>query len=441
MNKVGIQEAIKADKKIILTTEGTIYPMLLDTLFRFGLYYLHQLNFINDSTLLTGEYIGAIVLMVFISIYNSGRVNRFFKNKLENIVYISSTASLAQVMLSVLFFFVSIYVIWDIGVIIGIESGLLKTIFTIVNVIIYGIALFYYNLSFPSRKISAVHIKNGDNLIPVDDLKAFSDVIKVKINTQEKFEYIETENIDRNDIEIAKAQVDVSNMVNRVDTYVLESIFIGALSFSGFLTIISSDKIQENIDTLKAILPKISIFIRDVLLFDLSRIEKDFDVITSDYSLFALISIESLICSTFFILVLAARIKFSNISEKALYLIDLARIFNGKEEEIELLQVQGIANLEKRTIYLRNRIDEVLGDIKKVTLRIKPIFRYIIIFRNLGLYTFYIVLITSGMYFSKSISLFILLIIFFGYIIKYLFISLSSARVEKMTSKYLKPKI
>ncbi|NJC28263.1 hypothetical protein [Neolewinella antarctica] len=336
---------------------------------------------------------------------------------------------------------VAIPVIWHVSNLVGIESPFWQGIFTFFNWLFYFLILVGYSLTYSSSRLNRVHIKKDDK--PTDEIKqlaTFAGLISPKIKISKESNYVSSPVVDENDIELAKMGIDVKNMIDKVETYVIESIFIGALTFGGFLTIISSDKIQENIESLKSVVPNLIVLVSDIYSLSLEVILSDIVLLTSGYGLFALVAIEALICSSFFILVLGARIKFASISEKATYLLDLAHVFNSKEEEVQLLIYQGVDNLSNRKDYLSNKVDQLLVDVENAKTRLIPLFQYIAIFRNLGIYMFYVTLISSGLYFSISTSVFIFTLLAIGFVLKYVSLIYSSSRVEFIMSRYLKPR-
>ncbi|MEM8964144.1 MAG: hypothetical protein AAGD38_21850, partial [Acidobacteriota bacterium] len=107
----------------------------------------------------------------------------------------------------------------------------------------------------------------------------------------ENTQLAETE-IDQNDLSLTELDVQTASMSRRVDTYTLESALFGALAFSAFLTLITSD--PTTIEEIKALLDIVG-----VMLTGAGPLHENIELLRETERLQALIAIETLFCSLF----------------------------------------------------------------------------------------------------------------------------------------------
>ncbi len=335
--------------------------------------------------------------------------------------------------------------------------------------------------------------------------------------------------IDKNDTQIVKLEGHLKNETSRVDAYILESVLFGALAFSAFLTIISSERfnltkseyiqyleeeayglrddrdrkidlakayqqklessanttkkdslVSEKKDTVKTTAASkktelakkevrdaktdkshfLDSLIRDkrwvtyqveielfwdnlkklfqnTLLFNFKEVNDALGELIKPRNLVMLIMFETLFCSLFFVSVIAARIRYSNIAEEIDNLIRLARTFNDKEEEVYNLSLQVDQNspvkdnLEKRLTALSKAINMRIERAEEFTLQTKPIVFYMTLLRNSGVFTFILILITSSLFFSTTLATIFLVFSVMAYIYESLDGRLRVRRVRK----------
>lgn len=151
-------------------------------------------------------------------------------------------------------------------------------------------------------------------------------------------------------------------------------------------------------------------FFDGILLFNYKKTLNAWSELTDTKNLLILIMFQTLFCSLFFLSVIAARLRYSNIAEEIDNLIRLARTFNDKEEEVYILSLQMEAdspmqqNLERRLNALDKSIQSRIEKAKEFSLQTKPIVFYMSLFRNLGVFTFILVLVTSSLFFSRDLA-------------------------------------
>lgn len=227
-------------------------------------------------------------------------------------------------------------------------------------------------------------------------------------------DFFEGNPIDINDRQILEIEGEIKNLMNRVEAYILESVMFGALAFSGFLTIIAADTDKIDYETMRVFGYHITSFISDFVVFEIKNIEQYKIFSTHPDNLMIMVMFETLICAMSFILVIAARLRFSHLAEKIDMVISLARSYNNKEEEAFNMRLQSAQFaevndvqekiLEQRLFYLTKKINHQVKQAEKLVFEVDPIVQYMGFFRNLGVVTFLIVIITSLFLFSKAVA-------------------------------------
>jgi hypothetical protein len=218
--------------------------------------------------------------------------------------------------------------------------------------------------------------------------------------------------LDANDGMIARMESDLKSINSKVDSYMLESVLLGALAFSGFLTIVGANVISGSDDQFTNIINQFMDSVRLILFTEKAINTGEFAGLFKGTNLLIVIMFESLICSVFFIMVLTLRLKYSDMSLKMDYLIRVINIFNAKEEELIVLKMdeknQDNTRITERTRLLTQKIEAGIADAIHLLSQIKPIVWMMSFYRQVGLSFFYLVLVTSGLYFSWLLSLFII---------------------------------
>jgi hypothetical protein len=139
---------------------------------------------------------------------------------------------------------------------------------------------------------------------------------------------------------------------------------------------------------------------------------------------------ETLFCALFFLSVIASRLRYTKMTEEIDNLVRLARNFNDKEEEVHNLVLQGLgdkevqANLRRRLQSLGIKINQYLERANELLTKARPILVYMSVFRNLGVITFIFILITSSLFFSKTLAFIFLLFSIVAYVYEYVDIKL-----------------
>jgi hypothetical protein len=207
--------------------------------------------------------------------------------------------------------------------------------------------------------------------------------------------------VDENDEMIVNLETTLNASTSRLDAYVLESALFGALSFSGFLQIMASDLIsftdlekfaQGIFDTSQALIHLQS----DVFATGLAGLN-------NKVSLFCLVSVESLVCSIFFLAVIASRLRFSDIADKVRTAINLAHAFNTKEEALyhdsEKSEIR-----QSRLQVLTLRVNRQLSVAAQSLANVKPVMAYMEYFRSAGILVFLIILVSSSLFITSVLG-------------------------------------
>ena len=216
----------------------------------------------------------------------------------------------------------------------------------------------------------------------------------------------EQDPIDRNDIRIIKMEAEIASVSQRVESYTYESALLGALAFSGFLTLIASEK--PILETLSKLLPDTSVAVEGIRLEGFNWLTGYIGSNINESSLIAIVTLETLICSMFFLSVIVSRLRFYGFLKRVDYEIRLARAYNDKEEELYLLKLDMDATKEfpqSRLEALGTKVSDTMDRAAPLLNDVSSIAGYMAVFRNLGILTFILILITSAFLIAKKLAL------------------------------------
>ncbi|MEI9920936.1 MAG: hypothetical protein WDO14_19395 [Bacteroidota bacterium] len=273
-----------------------------------------------------------------------------------------------------------------------ISTLLADTIVQLSLITFVGLALHYFFLAqfFPSGRIN-----ESDFLLQLE---------KKRHNLQYELDR------DENDAAIVSLESRFNSKNSRLEAFVLESALFGALSFSGFLQVMSTDMVSF------ADLEKFA-----QLVFDASKAAVSFDsaayaasvaqLKTKEY-LFCLVSVESLICSVFFLGVIAVRLRFSNIADRVSLSINSAKAFNEKEEFLGDPGKNDNEKLQQRLSAITQRVNTEIRAGNKAMEEFSPVVNFMQYFRNAGILTFLVILITSSVLVTSVLAWLFLLLAF-----------------------------
>jgi hypothetical protein len=231
----------------------------------------------------------------------------------------------------------------------------------------------------------------------------------------------ELEDVDKNDYELARAEVFVNGLAQKIDTLTLESAVLGALAFTCFLTILGIDyKLPADAKVLFAELQELFVLILKFEFKDFNALIKSLPLYTTD-NILVIMAVESLVCSLLYLLVIVSRTSFPNYFQEILVDLQLAQGYNQKEEEYDVLLRQGSENTE-----IKNRKNQLLVLTKKYTDKVstdikilKNIFSYMNVIRNTALFLFVVLIATTACIVSVYLGLIFILMYFLSYIFQY----------------------
>ena len=206
---------------------------------------------------------------------------------------------------------------------------------------------------------------------------------------------------DENDELIVDLRSQLKSVSSRLEAYVLESALFGALAFSGFLQIMAENLVS--FENLTQFAENVNLIIHNLVEFNFSENNKVFPLLGTKSALFSLVSIETLLCSILFLAVIASRLRFSDIADRIEKSLGLAEAYNAKEEFL----IGGELSEEQKLRYtkLNRRIHDQLFVAVKYLDEIEPITRYMRFFRNSGLFTFLIILVSSSLFISGTLAI------------------------------------
>ncbi len=267
-------------------------------------------------------------------------------------------------------------------------------------------------------------VLNDSSLSQQRDAKSEEDVVsrpRMERKPLEKDELSQTPGVeeerDYNDVAIARLEVLAQSLAQRVDTYTLEAALFGALAFSSFVSILFSDY---------PLLRKLGDLLQQIRAFHLPSFSFTFDyfltvgreispLLHSVDALYVAMSMETVVCSMFFLAVLVTRLRFGDLLHASKYAIQVAKIYNDKEEDMYQLSPDGLALTGEQA----NRVHKIQRQIRKMVDRAEvsltdaeDVVAYMKLFRNLGVWLFVLVLITSGFLLTWVLGVFFVTLYF-----------------------------
>ncbi len=274
-----------------------------------------------------------------------------------------------------------------------------------ISLFIYGIWIYFIShFSVPDSEFRPVQALISAASRRKENL---SELLEADLHAS-RINEVDNNPIDTNDTEILEIEGEVRNLMNRVEAYILESVMFGALTFSGFLTIIASDTDRLNYVSMRRFGYNIVEFMLDLIVFEFKRLEEYHIFSTDPEHLLVLIMFQTVLCALFFLMVIAARLKFSKTAEQIDNTVRLARSYNDKEEEVYILKLQSPHNtlLDKRLLVLNRKISQLVLQAADLIKEVKPVISYMSFLRNMGVLFFLFIIITSLLFFNTTVAIF-----------------------------------
>ncbi|WP_432223123.1 hypothetical protein ACRASX_16295 (plasmid) [Flavobacterium sp. TMP13] len=217
---------------------------------------------------------------------------------------------------------------------------------------------------------------------------------------------IEFDTIDLNDTKIAKLESEVKNITYKAEAWLLESVFLGGLAFSGFLTVASANFIGKETEAFQTFLDHILSYLQSCEIDDITSWYNHIATYFYRNDLYILIMLLCLLSSVFFLLILTLRLRLNVLTLNLDHLLRISTIFNAKEEEIfnSSVNLENNPNQVARFGKIQRKIEMALDDAERLLLKIKPVSMMMNLFRTIAIVLFYVVLILSGFYFKPIIA-------------------------------------
>jgi hypothetical protein len=211
---------------------------------------------------------------------------------------------------------------------------------------------------------------------------------------------------DQNDRVLIHLQTELTSRERTVDAYTIESTLIGALTFSAFVTVVSSDK--GSLGGVAHFLDDAHVAVASAVSLQTSTMREALLHATQEDSLLAAIACLSLMCSMFFLAVIVARLRFNTLVGEAECAVQVAASFNAKEDQLHhdiFLEDKRAAKYQERLDVLQADIKEALDIATEESRRLQPVLAYMTLFRHLGVLTFLFLLITSAAWISPLLAI------------------------------------
>jgi hypothetical protein len=374
-NKRIQNEIHRFQNRTVIKIPAKIWPMTLDYLFRWAMLLFFSYQGLDKTGLIYGFNIFFIPIFILLLAYFIGR-----RHKKKNKQLLDSYGDAQQFKIEYQF---------STGQYTALAALLVTSIFIsylmpdrLHVLAIFGLTIYYF---IYVRFFHVGRIKENDLVKQLEEKK---------INTA----FL---NVDENDEYIVWLETKLNSSTSRLEAYVLESALFGALTFSGFLQIMATDLVSfKDLESFASYIFSSS---QALINLDANQLEAGFAGLSSKVSLFCLISLESLICSIFFLAVIASRLRFSDIADKVRTSINLAKAYNAKEEAF-LEEKQADGKTKERLEVLTTKVNEQLHSATLVLEEINPVMEYMEYFRNGGILVFLVILISSSLFITGVLA-------------------------------------
>lgn len=211
--------------------------------------------------------------------------------------------------------------------------------------------------------------------------------------------------IDKNDMDIIEMQAVLLNLKQKIDTYTIESALLGALSLSGYLTIMQTKLVT--IDTITITWHQINNIIHNALILDFHGVSTKIPGIWNVQSIWNFIAFVSVVTSLLYFLLIVSRKKIHDRLIETEKLHNIAKSFNEKEEELNNLLYGNENNkdlnarLEKVSMICNKSIKESQIKFADLNLSVK----YADYIRKIATFSFVLLIFLSFSLISSQMSL------------------------------------
>jgi hypothetical protein len=218
-------------------------------------------------------------------------------------------------------------------------------------------------------------------------------------------------NHNENDEEIIELDVSLRSANEKMEAYVLEAALFGALAFSGFLQLISSSNVS--IESLSSFSSNFYGLFEGLVNFSTEATLQSINQLLSKVGILSLMAFLTLFCSVFFLAVIASRLRFNDLSDTIDKSLQLSKIYNDKEEN--LISLNG-GKTNESTNFITNLIRKHLIQGNLTLEQTVPIMEFMRFFRTLGIFTFFIIVVSGGLFVSVQLSLVLAFIMFISFL-------------------------
>lgn len=378
------------EKKDVHTFKFSYSFLILDYILRWLVLALLQFAYISETFFWICQF---FIIPFFVSMLTVIRVERMkTKYKSPDFDKKSPQASASANILTLLVFLSGLYISYTL--LRGIQIW--KVILILILIfLLYGAYMIFF-------------------LIESYQTTSIEERRKRKEEFERKVAEEDQEAVDANDIRIVAMEAEISSVSQRVESYTLESALFGALAFSGFLTLIASDKpVVENV---KGLLTVLLNGIDRLVHFHFDGIGESLVLSVNENNIIGAITLFSLISSMFFLSVIVSRLRFYEALRQVDYAVKKARAFNDKEEAVYNLKLEHEKNQElrdsvsKRLNHLTGVVTKTINDTQSALDDLRAITSYVRLSRNLGIFAFLVILVLGALLFSARLALTFVLI-------------------------------
>lgn len=281
-----------------------------------------------------------------------------------------------------------------------------------------------YRISKGALSVSVQNVKTVINenreqkVIYKNAISSFPNLFTSGINVEP--DAIEFDAVDLNDTKIVKLESELKNITYKAEAWLLESVFLGGLAFSGFLSVASANFLGKETTTFQVFIEHIIAYKNSCVLGDLTSFYSHISTYFFRNDLYILIMLLCLLSSVFFLLILTLRLRLNTLSLNLDHILRIAIVFNAKEEEIfnNLANLENNPNQVARFDKIQRKINMAIDDAEKLLIKIRPVSIMMNMFRTVAIILFYFVLIISGFYFKPIIAIGILALAIFSFLFR-----------------------
>ncbi len=251
-------------------------------------------------------------------------------------------------------------------------------------------------------------------------------------------EELEFDTVDLNDTKIAKLESELKNITYKAEAWLLESVFLGGLAFSGFLTVASANFLGKETDAFQFFLEHISAYANSCVFVDVTTFYTHIAAYFFRNDLYIIIMLLCLLSSVFFLLILTLRLRLNTLALNLDHILRICTIFNAKEEEIfnNLADLENNPNQVARFNKIQRKIEIALSDGEKLLVKIRPVHIMMNMFRTVAIILFYLVLVLSGFYFKPIIAIGIFGLAIFSFLFRKIETYLSINEITKRLRRH-----